>query len=150
MGEDVTKRNERAVEQLFKALSGKTPDFDAVQAMFADDAYYWALTPVSPQWRGPEAIVADLKRQLALAGDLESGTPYALVSSGNHVVIERTDYVTVAHTQRRAGVRICSVFEFDAAGQITAWREYFDKGFCEQQMGFTGSDYSSAPAPAGG
>jgi limonene-1,2-epoxide hydrolase len=143
----VTKRNEQAVEVLFKALSGPNPDYETVRAAFADDAYYWALTPVSPQRHGPQAIVDDLKRQLAMAGDLKSEAPIALVSSNNHVVLERTDFVTVAHTGKRAGVRICSVFEFDDAGKITAWREYFDKAYCEQQMGFGGSTY--APANAG-
>lgn len=79
----------------------------------------------------------DLKKQLALGGDLESGPAYALVSCNNHVVLERTDYVTVTQTQRRTGVRICSVFEFDDAGKITAWREYWDKLYCAEQMGFT-------------
>jgi len=133
----ICERNELAVEKLFKSLSGKSPDFDAVFSMFAEDGYYWALTPVSPQRHGPQAIVDDLKKQLALGGDLESGPAYALVSSNNHVVLERTDYVTVTHTQRRTGVRICSVFEFDDEGKITAWREYWDKLYCAEQMGFT-------------
>jgi limonene-1,2-epoxide hydrolase len=133
----ICERNELAIERLFKSLSGKSPDFDAVFSMFAVDSYYWALTPVSPQRRGPQAIVDDLKKQLAIGGDLESGPPYALVSSNNHVVLERMDYVTVTQTQRRVGVRICAVFEFDDAGKITAWREYWDKTYCAEQMGFT-------------
>jgi limonene-1,2-epoxide hydrolase len=133
----ICARNELAVAKLFEALSGKSPNFDAVFSMFAEDGYYWALTPVSPKRHGPQAIADDLKKQLALGGDLESGPAYALVSSNNHVVLERTDYVTVTHTQRRTGVRICSVFEFNDAGKITAWREYWDKLYCAEQMGFT-------------
>src|SRR3546814_15274739 len=79
---------------------------------------------------------SDLK-QMTLGGDLECGPPHAIVSSNNHVVLERTDYVTVTQNQRRAGVRICAVFEFDAVGKITAWREYWDKAHCAEQMGFT-------------
>src|SRR3546814_5865375 len=52
----------------------------------------------------------------------ECGPPHAIVSSNNHEVLERTDYVTVTQNQRRAGVRICAVFEFDDVGKITAWR----------------------------
>src|SRR3546814_11638484 len=74
---------------------------------------------------------------MTLGGDLECGLPHAIVSSNNHVVLERTDYVTVTQNQRRAGVRICAVFEFDDAGKITAWREYWDKAHCAEQMGFT-------------
>ncbi|MDB5423631.1 MAG: hypothetical protein JWQ29_1047 [Phenylobacterium sp.] len=147
--DEVSKRNAQAVERLFKALSGKSPDYDTVLSALAENCAYWALTPVSPQVIGAPAIVADLKRQFALGGDLESGEPYALVASDNHVVLERTDYVTVAHTQKRAGVRICSVFELDAAGRITAWREYFDQAFCRQQLGIVGSDYSAAAADPG-
>jgi limonene-1,2-epoxide hydrolase len=145
---DICERNERTVEKLMKALSGKTPDFDAVYSLFAADGYYWALTPVSPKLHGPQAIVDDLKRQLTLGGDLESMPPHALVSSNNNVVLERTDYVTVAVNQRRAPVRICAVFEFDDAGKITAWREYWDKAHCIEQMGFGGSNYGAAQPAA--
>ena len=62
------------------------------------------------------------------------------------MVLERTDFVTVAHTGYRGGIRICSVFEFDDAGKLTAWREYFDKAYCEKQLGFAGSNYAAAPA----
>jgi limonene-1,2-epoxide hydrolase len=140
----ICERNERAVEKLFQLLSGKSPDFDGVAAMLAADAYYWALTPVSPQRRGPKEIVDDLKKQLALGGDLESGPPFALVSSNNHVVLERTDYVTIAATQKRAGMRICTVFEFDDAGKVTAWREYWDQTYAAQQMGFTADQVHNA------
>lgn len=131
------RRNESVVDALFESLSGKAPDFDRVRSLFAENAVYWALTPVSAPLHGPQAIVEDLKRQLSLAGDLKSGLPHALVSSNNYVVLERTDYVTVVHNQRRAGVRICAVFEFDENGLIAAWREYWDKAFCAQEMGFT-------------
>lgn len=137
----ICARNEENVHRLFKALSGKSPDFAAAEALFAEDSHYWALTPVSPQIHGAKAIIEDVKRQLEMGGDLESGTPYAVVSSNNHVVLERTDYVTVALNQKRAGVRICSIFEFDDAGKITEWREYWDKSYCMEQMGFAGSAY---------
>jgi limonene-1,2-epoxide hydrolase len=133
----VCERNEHTLEKLFKALSGKSPDYATVASLIAADGYYWAQTPVSPKRHGPQEIVADLQKQFAIGGDLESGPAYALVSSNNHVVLERTDYVTVAQTQKRAGIRICSVFEFDEAGKIKAWREYWDKIHCAEQMGFT-------------
>jgi limonene-1,2-epoxide hydrolase len=136
MADATTKRNEAALEKLFKALSGKNPDWDTVASMFAPDGYWWPLTPVSAQYKGGQAIAAELKRQLALAGDLDVSPPHALVSSGNRVVYERTDYVTVTHTQKRVGLRICSVLEFDDAAKITAWREYFDMAFCQKSMGF--------------
>ncbi len=149
MADDITHRNEQTVEALFRAMSGKTPDYGAVASVFADDAYYWALTPVSPQRVGPQAIVDDLKRQFAMAGDLESKPPYAVVSSGNRVVLEREDFVTVVGSGKRASVRICAVFEFNDAGRITAWREYFDQAYCLRQMGIAGSDYSKTPETAG-
>lgn len=145
---DHTKRNEQAVEALFKAMSGKAPDYVAVASAFADDAYYWALTPVSPKRVGPQAIVDDLKRQFSMAGDLESRPPYSLVSAGHHVVLEREDFVTVAASGKRASVRICAVFELNEAGKITAWREYFDQAYCLREMGIAGSDYSKKPEPA--
>jgi limonene-1,2-epoxide hydrolase len=137
MKDAACERNERTVEKLFKALSGKSPDFDALHGLFTANGYYWALTPVSPKRVGAQEIIDDLKKQLALGGDLESGPPDALVSSNNHVVLERTDYVTVTQTKKRAGMRICSVFEFDDAGKIAAWREYWDKLYAAEQMGFS-------------
>jgi limonene-1,2-epoxide hydrolase len=148
MADADARRNEQAVEALFKALAGKNPDYDAAGALLAEDCAYWALTPVSPLVHGRDAIIADLKRQFAFAGDLESAPPHALVASGRHVVLERTDFVTVAGSDHRAGIRICSVFEVDEAGKIAAWREYFDKAFCERQLGITGSNYSATPASA--
>src|SRR3546814_16768274 len=91
--------------------------------LFAEESYYWALTPVSTPVKGPQAIVDDIEKQMTLGGDLECGPPHAIVSSNNHVVLERTDYVTVTQNQRRDGVRICAVFEFDDVCKITAWRE---------------------------
>ncbi len=146
MGDATTERNKATIEKLFKAMTGKTQDYDIVGALLAPDAVYWAITPVSPLREGRDVIVADLKRQFGLAGDLESTPPHALVASGNKVVLERTDFVTVAHTGHRGGIRICSVFEFNDAGQITAWREYFDKAHCEKVLGFKGSDYSKPAA----
>ena len=145
---EICERNEQTVEKLMHALSGKEPDYDTVGSLFAEDGYYWALTPVSPQVHGPQAIIDDLKRQFAMGGDLESRPPHALVSSNNHVVLERTDYVTVTVNQRRAPLRICAVFEFDGDGKIKAWREYWDKAHCIEKMGFSGSNYSAAPAAA--
>jgi limonene-1,2-epoxide hydrolase len=144
MNEAFCARNEAAVHRLFEALSGKNPDFDTVGSLFADNASYWALTPVSPQRHGPQAIVDDMKKQLAIGGDIESGPPHALVSSGNHVVIERTDYFTLNATGQRGEVRICAVLEFDDAGKITAWREYWDQNYCAQQMGVTAAQVQEA------
>src|SRR3546814_7718582 len=92
------------------------------------------LFPYTTLFRS-QAIVDDIEKQMTLGGDLECGPPHAIVSSNNHVVLERTDYVTVTQNQRRAGVRICAVFEFDDVGKITAWRAYWDKAHCAEQMG---------------
>src|SRR3546814_10053742 len=118
--DSVCERNEHMVHRLLGVLSGKTPYFDGARSLFAEDSYYWALTPVSTPVKGPQAIVDDIEKQMTLGGDLECGPPHAIVSSNNHVVLERTDYVTVTQNQRRAGVRICAVFEFDDVGKITA------------------------------
>src|SRR3546814_9146735 len=133
--DSVCERNEHTVHRLLGLLSGKTPYFDVARSRIAEWAYYWALTPVSTPVKGPQAIVDDIEKQMTLGGDLECGPPHAIVSSNNHVVLERTDYVTVTQNQRRAGVRICAVFEFDDVGKITAWREYWDKAHCAEQMG---------------
>ena len=45
------------------------------------------------------------------------------IASGNIVMNERTDYITINGTQ--ITLPICGVFEIED-GRIKAWREYFD------------------------
>src|SRR3546814_13163254 len=73
------------VHRLLGLLSGKTPDFDGARSLFAEESYYWALTPVSTPVKGPQAIVDDIEKQMTLGGDLECGPPHAIVSSNNHM-----------------------------------------------------------------
>src|SRR3546814_12507772 len=44
--DSVCERNEHTVHRLLGLLSGKTPDFDGARSLFAEESYYWALTPV--------------------------------------------------------------------------------------------------------
>ena len=124
------------IEALFAALSGPQPDYEHAATHFADNARYWAHTPVSEPITGVGNIIADLQRQFALADDLQSEPPLALICGEQQAAFERIDYVTVRHTGTRAPVRICAIFEFDETGKITEWREYWDKTHCHKTMGF--------------
>src|SRR3546814_9863141 len=78
--DSVCERNEHTVHRLLGLLSGKTPDFDGARSLFAEESYYWALTPVSTPVKGPQAIVDDIEKQMTLGGDLECGPTNAIVS----------------------------------------------------------------------
>src|SRR3546814_2189183 len=79
--DSVCERNEHTVHRLLGLLSGKTPDFDGARSLFAEESYYWALTPVSTPVKGPKAIVDDIEKQMTLGGDLACGPNNAIVSS---------------------------------------------------------------------
>lgn len=136
---NLTSLHKLRIEDLFDALSGPAPDYGKAIEQFASEANYWAHTPVSEPIRGAKNIIADLKRQFSLAGDLQSDPPLALLCEGNCAAFERIDYVTVRHTGQRAPVRICAIFQFDADGKICDWREYWDKTHCHETMGFSQS-----------
>ncbi len=131
----MSHNNQKTVERLFDTICGASPDYDALADLFAENAHYWALVPVSPLRQGPQAIVADIKKQFGVGGDLTI-EPHAIVASGRHVVFERTDTITVP-PERRVPVRICGIFEFDDDGKIVSWREYWDSEECRLQMGLT-------------
>src|SRR3546814_15756381 len=72
--DSVCERNEHTVHRLLGLLSGKTPDFDGARSLFAEEAYYWALTPVSTPVKGPQAIVGDIEKQMTRSAERRVGT----------------------------------------------------------------------------
>lgn len=80
---------------------------------------------------GHDAIRQDFERQRALWSDFR----YQLLNIGtvgNVVLTERIDTVRMAGRDVR--IHMAGVFEFDDAGKIVSWRDYFDTKEIEAQL----------------
>lgn len=94
-------------------------DTEHIVDRFADDGVYHSI-PLEP-------IVGKTAIRDFVAGfaDVPPGRlqVHHQVASGNIVMNERTDYITINGTA--VTLPICGVFEIEE-GRIKAWREYFD------------------------
>ncbi|HBD13199.1 MAG TPA: limonene-1,2-epoxide hydrolase [Porticoccaceae bacterium] len=112
-------RNERLTRAFFKAW--EQADEEAIVDFFADDAIYHNM-PYKPV----EGI-ANIRK--AVAGFLKTGEDMTfdlikLVVAGDSVVTERVDGWT--HKGKRKSLPVLGMLEFNDAGKLTGWREYFD------------------------
>ena len=96
-------------------------DTELIMGTFADDAVYHSipLTPIVGK--------AAIGRWVHTFAEVPPGRLEIRhqVASGNVVMNERTDYITI--NNRPVVLPICGVFEIEN-GLIRGWREYFDLG----------------------
>jgi limonene-1,2-epoxide hydrolase len=116
---EVLGRNEQLTRDFFDAW--ERMDEAAIVAAFAEDAVYHNIPykPVS----GLEKI------QKAVKGFLKTGENMTfklckLVVAGDSVVTERVDGWT--HKGEQKSLPVLGILEFNEAGKISGWREYFD------------------------
>ena len=110
----------------------RVPDIEKIVSMFAPDGHWELYVPGGPVIRGREAIAAEIRRQLGYVSNPNCGI-LQMVSSETQVVTERLDtFVRDGKTVRHA---LMAIFELDADGLITAWREYFDTYDLSRQTG---------------
>lgn len=112
-------RNERLTRAFFKAW--EQADEESIVDFFADDAIYHNM-PYKPV----EGI-ANIRK--AVAGFLKTGEDMTfdlikLVVAGDSVVTERVDGWT--QKGKRKSLPVLGMLEFNDAGKLTGWREYFD------------------------
>lgn len=112
-------RNEQLTRDFFAAW--ERADERAIVSAFAEDAIYHNIPykPVS----GADAIGK------AVHGFLKTGENMTfelckLIVAGDTVVTERVDGWT--HNGERKSLPVMGILEFNAAGKISGWREYFD------------------------
>jgi len=99
------------------------PDIERILAGFADEARWTLYMPDGPTLIGKIAIRAELERQAARIVDVRSEV-LLIASSNDMVIAERRD--RFVRGDRPIDRWIAGAFEFNEAGQITAWRDYFD------------------------
>ena len=119
-GDDsILSRNEQLTRDFFDAWERE--DEDTIVGAFADDAVYHNI-PYKP--------VAGLEKiQKAVKGFLKTGENMTfeltkLVVAGDTVVTERVDGWTNKGEQK--SLPVLGILEFNDAGKISGWREYFD------------------------
>lgn len=99
---------------------------EAVGARFAEDAVY-LVGPGFELVKGRAAIVAELVRQTTTFADLSIDVT-AWVADEARAVTERTDTFTLRHNNVVVQNPVVAVFDVNADGLITGWREYWDMG----------------------
>ena len=137
------KNHERTLAFLDDFHVEGTPDFAKLGSYFAKDGYYQPLVPATERIVGREAIAAALEKQFRTYYDCKCEI-HASAAMGNYVFTERTDHVTLHAADRKVGSRVCAVFEFNDAGEIAGWREYWDSGDVMRQMGVSAEELAAA------
>ena len=105
-------------------------DVKAICSFFTDDAVYHNI-PLEPVV-GHAAIEGVLQQFIGPATDAEFEM-LALATVGNKVLTERVDRFTMMG--KKIAIPVMGTFEVNAAGKITAWRDYFDMAQFMKQMG---------------
>jgi limonene-1,2-epoxide hydrolase len=110
----------------------RVPDIEKIASMFAPDGRWELYVPGGPVIRGREAIAAEIQRQLGYVSSPHCRTIH-MISTDRMVATERVDlFIRNGKTVRHA---LMAMFELDADGLITAWREYFDTYDLSRQTG---------------
>ncbi len=120
-----------------------TPDFGSLASHFAADGYYQPLVPATDRIVGRTAIATALEKQYQTYYECVCEI-HASAAMGRFVFTERTDHVTLHAEDKKVGSRVCAVFEFNEAGEIAGWREYWDTGDVMKQMGISAEDLAAA------
>ena len=127
-------------------------DVPALRALLADDARYQPIVPIAPVRHGADAIVAELERQYELYDECACNTLNVAVA-GNTVFTERVDTVRQIANGQRTTTHVVGVFDLDASGKISWWREYWDALDCAGQLGIDDTNMRAimcAPTEADG
>lgn len=112
----------------------KQLDVAAVRSMLADDARYQPIVPIAPVRHGADAICGELERQYQLYDECACDILNIAVH-GNTVFTERVDTCRQLATGQLTTTNVVGVFDFDADGKVTWWREYWDALDCAGQLG---------------
>lgn len=121
---------EASVREFLGLFAVEPIDFDRIEQLLSADAVYRPHPEVEPVV-GSSLIRAELERQLQLYNECDFQI-LNLSASSNQVFTERSDYVT--QNGLRIQIKVAAIFEFDAAGKINGWREYWDMPSVQKQL----------------
>ena len=130
---------ETKVRELLSLFHQQNIDFARIAGFFSADAHYQAHVPGVEPLIGRETIRAELERQLKLYNECDFHI-LNLACNDRQLFAERRDQVT--QNGVRVEVRVNAIFEFNDQGEIQSWREYWDKGSVQQQLGISAREMS--------
>lgn len=126
--------NEQIVRDFLALFHTKTLDVVALRSMLADDARYQPIVPIAPIRQGADAICGEMERQYKLYDECACDILHVAVNR-NTVFTERVDTVRQLANGQKTTTNVVGVFDIDAQGKITWWREYWDALDCASQLG---------------
>jgi limonene-1,2-epoxide hydrolase len=119
---------EKIVNDLFAAWTRL--NLDEVMSYFADDAV-WDNVPMAPA-KG-RAAIREMTQGFMKDASAFTAKILKSVHDGNTVFNERVDTI-VMKSGKKADVPVAGMFEFNDAGKIKVWRDYFDLGTFTKQL----------------
>jgi limonene-1,2-epoxide hydrolase len=123
---------EHTIIEFLSLFDTDKPDFPRMMSYIAEGARYRARVTHAEPIVGREAIEKELRRQFSrYASSSIKILDYA--SNVSQVFTERHDG-TVMSDGRKIDALICGIFDLDAAGKITYWREYWDLADLQGQL----------------
>lgn len=131
----MSKTPERTVRDFIDAFRVSWPaDLANALAPLAEDAWYQIAVPTIAPIRGRANILAELLRMRSKVAD-QKHEMKNVAANGNVVFTERVDQSL--RNGRWVPIPLVAVFEVNARGEISAWREYLDLGHAANQHGMT-------------
>ena len=132
----MSTRAESAVREFCDAWgdgsSASSPDVPTLLSKLAPDAYWHLWVPGGRTVRGRSELEAEIQRQVR-HGTHQRCEIVKLVAGSHLVFTERVD--SFHWNGVRATSHVGAMFELNDAGEITAWREYFDMVNVARQLG---------------
>ncbi len=125
---------EQTVRDFLALFHTSALDGAALRTFLADDARYQPIVPIAPVRQGADAIVDEMERQYQLYDECACSI-LNLAVSGSTVFTERVDTVRQLANGQRTTTHVVGVFDVDASGKISWWREYWDALDCAGQLG---------------
>jgi limonene-1,2-epoxide hydrolase len=126
--------HEQIVRDFLALFHTQALDVAALRSMLADDARYQSIVPIAPIRQGADAICGEMERQYKLYDECACDILHIAVS-GNTVFTERVDTVRQLANGQKTTTNVAGVFDIDAQGKISWWREYWDALDCAGQLG---------------
>jgi limonene-1,2-epoxide hydrolase len=125
------EQNQRTVLAFFKAWEkGTFDDLAAAYTQYLSADVIYENSGVPP-CRGIEESVAFIRAACSMPSlQIQSITVAvrSIAAAGNLVFTERTDFHYNAAGEATLVPELCGVMEFDDAGKIRRWADYFDPG----------------------
>jgi limonene-1,2-epoxide hydrolase len=104
-------------------------DVDKIMSFIAPDCFYHNI-PMEPM-QGADAIRGFIQGFSGMASEVDWVVHHIAEGEDGSVLTERTDRFLIGENWLE--IRVMGTMEFEA-GQLTAWRDYFDLAEMQRQM----------------